>query len=181
MSTSVSLRLADATAQRPGRSRQATDRPKTYFIEKAIESYLAEYADYQVALDRLRDKDDPIVSASELRGSGLAAARVDYKASVAGDLDRLKQVGRAAGSEQDREDARCWREAGEPLTGEFAGLFRIRVGDYRVIYSRTTTGYLVLQMATAATSIGGFRRPWRRQRRSPENSSTCATGTDDAG
>jgi len=67
MSTSVSVRLADETARALEDLSKATDRPKTYFIEKAIESYLAEQADYQVALDRLRDKDDPIVSSAELR------------------------------------------------------------------------------------------------------------------
>jgi RHH-type rel operon transcriptional repressor/antitoxin RelB len=46
---------------------KATHRPKTYFIEKALASYLAENADYQVALDRLRDKNDPIISVAELR------------------------------------------------------------------------------------------------------------------
>ncbi|MEX0879145.1 MAG: ribbon-helix-helix domain-containing protein [Thermoanaerobaculia bacterium] len=68
MSTSVSIRLPDNTAKALEELARATDRPKTYFIEKALESYLAEYADYQVALDRLRDKDDPIVSSAELRG-----------------------------------------------------------------------------------------------------------------
>ncbi len=67
MSTSVSIRLADATARALEDLAKATDRPKTYFIEKALESYLAENADYQVALDRLRDKDDPIVSSADLR------------------------------------------------------------------------------------------------------------------
>ena len=67
MSTSVSIRLPDHTAKALEELARATDRPKTYFIEKALESYLAEYADYQVALDRLRDKDDPIISAAELR------------------------------------------------------------------------------------------------------------------
>ena len=67
MSTSVSIRLPDSTAKTLEELARATDRPKTYFIEKALESYLAEYADYQVALDRLRDKDDPIISAAELR------------------------------------------------------------------------------------------------------------------
>ncbi len=67
MSTSVSIRLPDDTAKALEELARATDRPKTYFIEKALESYLAEYADYQVALDRLRDKDDPIISAAELR------------------------------------------------------------------------------------------------------------------
>jgi hypothetical protein len=36
-------------------------------VEKALESYLAEYADYHVALDRPRDKDDPVISSAELR------------------------------------------------------------------------------------------------------------------
>jgi RHH-type transcriptional regulator, rel operon repressor / antitoxin RelB len=67
MSTSVSVRLADHTAKALERLAKATDRPRTYFIEKALESYLAEYADYQIALDRLRDKDDPIVSSADLR------------------------------------------------------------------------------------------------------------------
>ena len=38
-------------------------------------------------------------------------------------------------------------KAGKPLAGEFAGLYRLRVKDYRVIYARTTDGYLVLRIA----------------------------------
>ena len=67
MSRSVSVRLPDATAKALEALAKATDRPKTYFIEKALESYLAEHADSQIALDRLRDKDDPIVSSAELK------------------------------------------------------------------------------------------------------------------
>ena len=67
MSNSVSVRLPDRTARALERLAKLTDRPKTYFIEKALESYLAEYADYQIALDRLRDKDDPVISSGELR------------------------------------------------------------------------------------------------------------------
>jgi RHH-type rel operon transcriptional repressor/antitoxin RelB len=67
MSSSVSVRLTDSTARALEDLSKATDRPKTYFIEKALESYLGEYADYQIALDRLRDKDDPIVSSADLR------------------------------------------------------------------------------------------------------------------
>ena len=37
-------------------------------------------------------------------------------------------------------------KSGKPLAGEFAGLFRLRVKDYRVIYARTTEGYLVLRI-----------------------------------
>ena len=67
MSISVSIRLRDRTAKALEELAKVTDRPKTYFIEKALESYLAEYADYQIALDRLRDKDDPVISSAELR------------------------------------------------------------------------------------------------------------------
>jgi RHH-type rel operon transcriptional repressor/antitoxin RelB len=67
MSKSVSVRLADETAKALEELSQASDRPKTYFIEKALQSYLAEAAEYQVALDRLRNKDDPVISAKELR------------------------------------------------------------------------------------------------------------------
>ena len=67
MSSPISIRLADKTAKALDELSRATDRTKTYFIEKALESYLAEHADYRVALDRLMDKDDPIISSSEMR------------------------------------------------------------------------------------------------------------------
>ena len=67
MTTSVSVRLPEDTARALEELARATERPKTYLIVKALQTYLAEQADYQVALDRLRDKDDPVISASELR------------------------------------------------------------------------------------------------------------------
>ena len=67
MSSPISVRLADKTAKALDELSKATDRTKTYFIEKALESYLAEHADYQVALDRLMDKDDPVISSPEMR------------------------------------------------------------------------------------------------------------------
>ncbi len=67
MPKSVSVRLPDDTAKALDDLATATERSRTYLILKALETYLAEYADYQVALDRLRDKDDPVISAAELR------------------------------------------------------------------------------------------------------------------
>jgi len=67
MPISVSVRLPNNTAKALDELARTTERSKTYLIIKALETYLAEYADYQVALDRLRDKDDPVVSATELR------------------------------------------------------------------------------------------------------------------
>ncbi len=67
MAVPVSLRLPENTAKALDELARATDRSRTYVILKALEKYLAEFADYQVALDRLRDKDDPVISAAELR------------------------------------------------------------------------------------------------------------------
>jgi RHH-type rel operon transcriptional repressor/antitoxin RelB len=67
MSSSLSVRLPDRTARALEKLSKLTDRPKTYFVEKALESYLAEYADYQIARDRLKDKDDPIISSADLK------------------------------------------------------------------------------------------------------------------
>ena len=67
MSSSLSVRLPDRTARALEKLSKMTDRPKTYFVEKALESYLAEYADYQIALDRLNDKDDPVISSADLK------------------------------------------------------------------------------------------------------------------
>ena len=38
-------------------------------------------------------------------------------------------------------------KAGKMLTGEFKGLYRIRIGDYRVIYSILESEVLILRIA----------------------------------
>lgn len=43
------------------------DRSKTYIVRKALEAYLEDYVDYLIAMERLKDKDDKIISARELR------------------------------------------------------------------------------------------------------------------
>ena len=71
---------------------------------------------------------------------------VEYKASVTRDLKKLsnKEVGRVLG----KLEAELRRDPGArvPLKGEFAGLFRLRVGDYRIIYAKTDRGVLVLRI-----------------------------------
>ncbi len=67
MPVSVSVRLPETVAKDLEKVAIATDRPKTYLIVKALETFLSEYADYQVALDRLRDRDDAVISRAELR------------------------------------------------------------------------------------------------------------------
>jgi RHH-type rel operon transcriptional repressor/antitoxin RelB len=67
MTVPVSLRLPEDTAKALDEVARATERSRTYIILKALERYLSEHADYQVALDRLHDKDDPVISTGELR------------------------------------------------------------------------------------------------------------------
>ena len=67
MSHAISVRLPEDLTQALERVAEAVDRPKTFLIRKAVEAYLVEYADYQIALDRLRDKGDKIVSPAQLR------------------------------------------------------------------------------------------------------------------
>ena len=65
----------------------------------------------------------------------MAGARVDYKASVAGDLDRLDPPVALRVLRKIEKALRSQGDPGERLSGEFAGLFRLRVGDYRVVYA----------------------------------------------
>ena len=75
----------------------------------------------------------------------MPAAKVEYKASVAGDLGRLDPPVAVRILRKIEKALRSSR-GGDPLSGEFAGLYRLRVGDYRVIYARTTEGFLVLRI-----------------------------------
>ena len=67
MSISVSLRLSEEMVTQLEDIANSIDRSKSFLIKKAIEQYLEEYADYQIALDRLNDKDDEIISSKEMR------------------------------------------------------------------------------------------------------------------
>lgn len=67
MSHAISVRLPEELTRALERVAQTVDRPKTYLIRKALENYLVEYADYQIALDRFRGKHDKIVSGAQLR------------------------------------------------------------------------------------------------------------------
>jgi RHH-type rel operon transcriptional repressor/antitoxin RelB len=69
MSVAVSIRIPDMLAKQLDGVAKETERPRSYIIQKALESYLEDYADLQIALDRLRDKTDPIVSSTEMRKS----------------------------------------------------------------------------------------------------------------
>lgn len=67
MSAALSIRVSNRLADELEKLASSLERPKSYLIRKALENYLTEYADYQIALDRLRDKDDAVISGAELR------------------------------------------------------------------------------------------------------------------
>lgn len=67
MSTAISVRIPDNLASKLNEISKETERPKSFHVQKALESYLDEIADLQVALDRLHDTSDPVVSIDEMR------------------------------------------------------------------------------------------------------------------
>lgn len=69
MSISISVRLPDAVAKKLGRIANETERSRSFVVTKAVENYLDDFADLQVALDRLRDHSDTVVSSKEMRAT----------------------------------------------------------------------------------------------------------------
>ncbi len=67
MSTALSVRLPDKLAKELDSIAVATERSKSFLVQKALESYLKDQADLQIALDRLRDTSDPIISIEKMR------------------------------------------------------------------------------------------------------------------
>ena len=85
------------------------------------------------------------------------AVRVEYKASVERDLRKLGQATAVRVTRKIEKTLAQEGRQGEALSGEFAGLYRLRVGDYRAVYARTDEGYLVLR-------IGHRREVYKRGR-----------------
>ncbi len=67
MSTALSVRLPDSLIKELNTVAKTTERPKSFHVQKALESYLHDQADLQVGLDRLRDTSDPVISIDEMR------------------------------------------------------------------------------------------------------------------
>ncbi len=67
MSQVISIRLPDNLAKLLTEISNQTERPKSFHIQKALETYIKEYADLQIALDRLNDPNDKVVSSKDMR------------------------------------------------------------------------------------------------------------------
>ena len=67
MSKAISVRIPDDLASKLSEIAKETERSKSFHVQKALEVYLAELADLQVALDRLHNASDPVVTIDEMR------------------------------------------------------------------------------------------------------------------
>ena len=75
------------------------------------------------------------------------AFKISYKASVAHDLRKLDKANTARILHKLGQELAMRPHRGEALTGEFRGLFKYRVGDYRVVYVKVSDGVLVLRIS----------------------------------
>ena len=67
MTKALSIRIPDRLASKLSEIARETERSKSFHVQKALEIYLAELADLQVALDRLHDTSDRIISIEDMR------------------------------------------------------------------------------------------------------------------
>jgi len=72
------------------------------------------------------------------------AFNIQYKRSVVRDLKNIDKTDAKRIIDKLERKLKKDPDAGEQLKGKFTGLLRLRVGDYRVIYTRTKNGVLVL-------------------------------------
>ncbi|MGA9111227.1 MAG: ribbon-helix-helix protein, CopG family [Smithella sp.] len=69
MKATVSIRLPDMLAKNLDEIAKETERSRSFHIQKAIEIYIEDFADLRIAIDRLRNPKDEIVSSKDLRKS----------------------------------------------------------------------------------------------------------------
>jgi predicted DNA-binding protein len=67
MSKTLSVRFPDSISDELEEVSAETERSKSFHITKAVEKYLEEYADLQIALDRLKNKDDELIPREDFR------------------------------------------------------------------------------------------------------------------
>ena len=69
MNTSLSVRISEPLAKELDEVAKSTERSRSFHIQQALKSYLKEQADLQIALDRLQDSTDPVVSLKDMKKS----------------------------------------------------------------------------------------------------------------
>jgi len=72
--------------------------------------------------------------------------KVEYKQSVIKDLRNIDKSTARRIVEKIESELGENPDKGTPLSGQFSGLYKYRIGNYRVIYSKTENGILVLRI-----------------------------------
>lgn len=67
MSVAISFKISDDLAIELDSVAKKNEQARSFHIQKAIEAYLEEYADLQLAFDRLHDLSDSTISLEEMR------------------------------------------------------------------------------------------------------------------
>ena len=80
--------------------------------------------------------------------------RVLYKSSVARDLKKIEPKDKQRILVQIEHTLGEDPKKGEALHGEFDGLFKLRVGDYRVVYALAGQDVLVLRIRHRSKAYG---------------------------
>lgn len=78
---------------------------------------------------------------------GAFLRNINYKASVDRDLRRLDRQAATRVLEKVEAELSSANLRPIPLSGPFEGLYKLRVGEYRVIYSLSSEGVLVIRIA----------------------------------
>ncbi|MEE9115341.1 MAG: type II toxin-antitoxin system mRNA interferase toxin, RelE/StbE family [Thermoplasmata archaeon] len=73
-------------------------------------------------------------------------AKIEYKASVERDLRRIDRKGVNRILKKIEEVLSEDPDKGLPLKGDYKGLYKLRVGNYRVVYSKLKARVLVLRI-----------------------------------
>ena len=68
MSKTLSVRIPDELARELDAVSKTTERSRSFLIKKALEAYLNEQVDLQIAFDRLHDAADPVITIEQMRG-----------------------------------------------------------------------------------------------------------------
>ena len=69
MTTTISVRLPEKLAKQLDSIALEMECSRSFIIQKALESYVDDFSDFQIALDRLHDKNDVFISDQRLRTS----------------------------------------------------------------------------------------------------------------
>ncbi len=63
----LSVRIPESLKKQIEEVARVTERPKSYFVKKALEVYFEEISDYAIALDRYSDKKAKYLSTEEVK------------------------------------------------------------------------------------------------------------------